>query len=173
MKPFSRSDLSWIFELTTLVVVILGLTFAAMELRQLRSEQESQTMLQLFDTLRSDEYIRSMGLLAQLPEGLTAEQLSEKLSPDDLSMILQLQLTYEALGVMVYRRDISMDWVDELFRFGVVTSWEKLQPLTYRSRETDNYSGINEWHQWLAERLMERSDGEPVPAYEAFMDWEP
>ena len=88
MKPLSRADLSWIIELTTLIVVVIGLTLAAMELRQLRSEQESQTMLQLFDTMKSDNYIYATTLVLELPEGLSADEIREKLSESDMRKIL-------------------------------------------------------------------------------------
>ena len=84
-----------------------------------------------------------------------------------------LHLTFEALGVMVYRRDVSLEMVDELFRFGTLQTWKKMKPLTLDIRETTGYSGWNEWHQWLAERLMEKSQEQPVPAYEAYSDWTP
>jgi len=168
-----RSDLAWLIDLTTLIAVILGLSFAGMELRQLRAEQESQTVLQLVQVIRSDEYIRAVALLQELPEGLNAEQLRDRLTEEDQRLVLQLQLTYEAMGLMVYRGDVSLDWVDELFRYMVLMSWTKLEPLTIEERESTGYLGINEWHQWLAERMLDRTNAQPVPAYEAFSDWSP
>ena len=86
----------------------------------------------------------------------------------------QIRLTFEGLGVMVYRRDVPIEWVDELFRLMVTTSWDKFEPLTMEERKRLNYPGEFEWHQWLAERLVELHDGEePVPAYEAYQDWTP
>jgi hypothetical protein len=170
---FSRSDLAWVIDLATLIAVIAGLSFAAIELRQLRAAQESQTMLELFQTVKSLEYIRATNLIQALPDGLTADELRARLSEEELGVIIQLRLTYEALGLMVYRGDVSLEWVDELFRFFVLQSWDKLKPLTYETRERTGYLGWNEWHQWLAERLRERNQAQPVPAYEAFADWTP
>jgi hypothetical protein len=171
MKQIARADLSWIIELATLVVVIVGLTFAAMELRQLRSEQESQTMLQLYQTVQSDNYIEATNLILALPEGLSADEIESRLTEEERRLILQLRLTIEALGIMVYRGDISIGYVDELFRLIVTTSWRRLEALTLADRERTGYLGLHEWHQWLAERLIERNQGQPVPAYEAYADW--
>ena len=173
MMSFKRSDLAWLIDLVTLIAVVVGLSFAAIELRQLRAAQESQTVLQLFQTIRSPGYIRATNLIQTIPEGLTADELRERLSDDEQETIMQLRLTYEALGLMVYRGDVSLEWVDELFRLFILQSWDKFQPLTYENRERTGYLGWNEWHQWLAERLRERSNTQPLPAYEAFADWTP
>ena len=173
MAIFNKSDLSWQIELVTLITIVVGLTFGALELRQLRAEQESQTVLQLFETIRSADYIRASTLLDRVPDGLSAEELEDFLSSEELDLILQLRLTWEALGVMVYRRDVSIEWVNELFRFNILRSWDKLSPLTYANRERTGYGGINEWHEWLVDRLRDMDEGQSAPAYEAYADWTP
>jgi hypothetical protein len=173
MPSFSRSDLSWLIDLTTLIAVIVGLTFAALELRQLSAAQESQNLLQLYQITRSDEFVAGTDIVRLLPDELSASELRATLSEDEMRLIEHLHLTFEALGVMVYRHDVSLAWVDELFRFSVLQTWEKMESLTLDIRETTGYSGWNEWHQWLAERLLEKSQEQPIPAYEAYSDWTP
>ena len=170
---FNKTDLTWLIDLGTLVAVIIGLSFAGIELRQLRAEQENQTVLQLFETIKSDQYIEASSLIQALPNGLSATELQAHLTEEDSLLIDQLQLTFEGLGIMVYRGDVSIDWVDELFRLNILTSWDKLENLTLQQREESGYLGWNEWHQWLAERLRERSENQPIPAYDAYQDWKP
>ncbi len=168
MSSLSRKDLSWLFDLLTLVAVIAGLTFAALELRQLREEQETQTILTLFEAMSSTEHIGAVQLVLALPDDLSAKELRKRLSEDEMRQVIQIHARFEALGVMVYRGDISLEWVDEMFRYTAVSSWEKLEQLTLERRKT--YNGQWEWHQWLVERLRERHQN-PVPAYEAYADW--
>jgi hypothetical protein len=173
MPSFSRSDFSWLIDLTTLVAVVVGLTFAALELRQLSAAQESQNLLELYQITRSDEFVAGTEIVRSLPNGLSASALRATLSEKDMRLVEHLHLTFEALGVMVYRRDVSLAWVDELFRFSVLQSWDKMESLTLEIRVNEGYRGWNEWHQWLAERLREKSQEQPVPAYEAYSDWTP
>jgi hypothetical protein len=170
---FKKSDLPWFIEFLTLTAVVIGLSFGAIELRQLRAAQEAQTILQLFETIKSNEYVAATQLVRSLPYGLTANELREQLGDDGLQMVAQLTLTYESLGVLVYRRDVSLEWVDEMFRMMILQTWEKLGPLAIDTRESSGYVGFNEWLQWLAERLREVNEEQPVPAYEAFKDWKP
>lgn len=171
--PVKWSEISWSIDLVTLITVLLGLTFAGMELRQVRVAQESQVVLQFFETMNSPEYIEASELIQSLPDGLSASQIRKQLTQEQMQRITQLRLAYEALGLMVYRGDVSIEWVDELFRFLLLQSWEKLKPLTMELREETGYAGIMEWNQWLVERLRERSDLQPIPAYEAYSDWKP
>ena len=171
--PVKWSEISWSIDLVTLITVLLGLTFAGMELRQVRVAQESQVVLQFFETMNSPEYIDASELIQSLPDGLSASQIRKQLTQEQMQRITQLRLAYEALGLMVYRGDVSIEWVDELFRFLLLQSWEKLKPLTMELREETGYAGIMEWNQWLVERLRERSDLQPIPAYEAYSDWKP
>lgn len=165
---------AWLFDFVTMVAVILGLTFGAIELRELRAAQEAQAVLELFQTIQTPEYVRGGNLIIQLPDDLTPDELREVLDSEDGALMSQIAMTFEGLGVMVYRGDVNIEWVDEMFRFMILTSWDKFEPLTLRDRADLGYANYMEWHQWLAERLEQRSDGaEPVPAYEAYSDWVP
>jgi hypothetical protein len=163
---------SWLFDFVTMVAVLVGLTFGAIELRQLRTAQEAQAILELYRTVQTPEYVRGTQLILALPEGLTPADLREIKHSEDGQIMQQVQLTFEGLGVMVYRRDVPIEWVDEMFRLMILTTWRKFEPLTLEERETTGYGGLMEWHQWLAERIEERSGGEdPRPAYDAYRDW--
>ena len=139
----------------------------------MRSAQEAQTILQLFETIKSAEYVAATNLVRSRPYGLSAKELRDRLGEDGLQLTTQLILTYESLGVLVYRRDVSLQWVDEMFRMMILQTWDKLGPLAIDNRETSGYLGYNEWVQWLAERLRNVNEDQPIPAYEAYKDWRP
>jgi hypothetical protein len=171
--PFKKSDLPWFIELLTLTAVVIGLTFGAIELRQLRAAQEAQAILQLFETIKSEEYVAATNLVLSLPYGLSAKELTDRLGENGLQLTTQLVLTYESLGVLVYRRDVSLQWVDEMFRMMILQTWDKLGPLAIDYRKSSGYLGYNEWVQWLAEQLRNFNEEQPIPAYEAYKDWRP
>lgn len=163
---------SWIFDFVTMVAVLVGLTFGALELRQFREAQESQALVELFRAIQTPEYSRGVRLVRAVPDGLSAEELRGILDGPDGADILHLRLTFEGLGVMVYRRDVSIEWVDEMFHRVILLTWDKFEPLTLAERA--EYPSGWEWNQWLAERLRERSgDWDAVPAYEAYRGWKP
>ena len=157
-----------------MLAVLAGLTFGAVELRQLRDAQEAQAVLELFQTIQTDTYIRGSTLIIALPDTASAEELRALDGTEEGDLMLQVRLTFEGLGVMVYRRDVDIEWVDEMFRFMILLSWDKFEKLTLEERELRDYPAQMEWHQWLAERLRERGGGDaPTPAYEAYRNWTP
>lgn len=90
-----------------MVAVIVGLTFAGIELRQLRDGQESQAVLQLFQTVQTPEYVRGANVILALPDGLPPDELRARMQGPDGDLMQQVRLTFEGLGVMVYRGDVS------------------------------------------------------------------
>ena len=173
--PGRKLEWKWIFDAITMLTVMLGVIFGAAELRELRASQESQAMIQLYQTLQSPDHVRGTDFINQLPDSLpTDSMLAIATTGPHAHEIRQVVLTYEAIGVMVYRGDVPIEWVDELFHYSIVSSWNKLEPSIVERRKRLNYPGVLEWYQWLAERLMEREDRpDAVPAYEAYRDWQP
>ena len=47
---------AWLFDFVTMVAVLVGLTFGAIELRQLRTAQEAQAVLELYQTSQTPEF---------------------------------------------------------------------------------------------------------------------
>ena len=170
-----RDRWAWLFDFVTMVAVLIGLTFGAMELRHFRVAQESQVVLELFRIVQSPEYLRGSALIATLPVGVTQDELEAAFTEAELDAIGSTRLTFENLGVMVYRGDVSIEWVEEMYRFSVINTWQKFEASTLDIRARLSYPDAFEWHQWLAERLQERAMGAAAapPAYEAYRDWRP
>ncbi|HEY0305488.1 MAG TPA: hypothetical protein VGC44_10950 [Longimicrobiales bacterium] len=173
--PGRKLEWKWIFDAVTMLTVVLGVTFGAAELRELRESQESQAMMQLYQTLQSPDHVRGTNYIGQLPATLSADSiLALSITGPYAAEMRQVTLTFEAIGVMVYRGDVPIEWVDELFHYSIVSSWNKLKPSVMLRRQRLNYPAVLEWYQWLAERLMERENRQDaMPAYEAYRDWKP
>jgi hypothetical protein len=163
-----------VFDFVTMLAVIVGITFGAMELGQLGEAQEGQAVLELYQTIQTSEYIRGSSLIIGLPETPSPEELRAFDGTEAGNLMLQVRLTFEGLGFLVHRGDVDIEWIDELFRYMILTSWDKFEALTIEERELRDYPAQMEWHQWLVERLLARAGGaSPMPAYEAYRDWTP
>jgi hypothetical protein len=156
-----------------MVAVVAGVTLGASELRQVRNAQEMQAMLLLYQTIQTPEYVQGSNIVTNMPDTISVAGVDSIFAgPDGVTMRAML-LTYEAIGAMVYRGDIPIEWVDELFHYSIVNGWKKMGPSIVARRERLGYDGLMEWFQWLAERLQERSAGSSGPAYKAHRDWKP
>jgi hypothetical protein len=73
---------------------------------------------------------------------------------------------------MVFRREVTLDLVDDFFSGPILTSWQKLKVYSEECRRTLKRETFNEWFHWLAERMSEREKlSPPVPAYIGHRDW--
>jgi hypothetical protein len=132
-----------------------------------------QAMLLLYQASQTPEYIRGSYIIANLPDTTSVAAVDSIFAGPDRLALRGTLLTYESLGAMVYRGDIPIEWVDELFRFSIIGGWKKVGPAIQARRERLEYPGLMEWFQWLAERLEERSDKNTKPAYERYRAWKP
>ncbi|HEX4462177.1 MAG TPA: hypothetical protein VIA18_29575, partial [Polyangia bacterium] len=107
-----------------------------------------------------------------LPDGATAQQIREQLGPDGEDEVFQIGLTWESLGVLVFRREMTIDLMDDFFSGAILISWRKLHRFVEEDRVTMDRATVWEWFQWLAERMAEHEQkAPPQPAHLAHRDW--
>ena len=166
-------DLVGIAEIVSAIAVVFGFGFAVSEVRRNRKARVRESALALVNSYQSPEFSNAIMLVVYLPGGLTRSELERELGAD-MSLIALLMTTWESLGVLVFRREVSLDLVDDFFSGPIVLSWRKLRVLVEEMRSQDQRETYFEWFQWLAERMLDReTEAEPVPAHVQHRDWRP
>jgi hypothetical protein len=80
--------------------------------------------------------------------------------------------TWEALAILLYRRELTIELIDDFFSGPIAVSWRKLSRYVEVKRAEAQRQTYFEWFQWLAERMMEREVKlPPIPAYIAHRNW--
>ncbi len=83
-----------------------------------------------------------------------------------------VMLTFESIGLMVFRKIVPLDMVDELLGGVCVECWGRLGNYILDSRMENGRDSLSEWFQWLAERLQEiQAHNGVVAAYELHRRW--
>ena len=155
------------------VAILTGMFFGLRELGELRKSRELDATLKLVDIIESESTGIGAGQLMMLPANLSEEDLERRLG-DNGGYLMSLASTYETLGILVYRREVNLDLVNEMFGATVVLAWERLGPFIAGYRQRNGSPETFAWFQWLAERLQEhRAQRGTAPAYELHRDWEP
>ena len=122
-------------------------------------------------SFQTPSFAEAMNLVYNLPDGLSREEI-ENLLGDKFHLVYALMTTWESLGILVFRGEVDMDLVDEFFSGPIKISWQKLQGHVMGERELLGRDTIEEWFQWLTERLAERESKTPrVPAHIAHKNW--
>lgn len=165
-------DLSTVANLANAIAVTAGVIFAVVQIRQYRRRQQRETMLELVRSFQSPAFTSALRRVLSLPDGATLEQIQEVLGPDGEDAVYLVSLTWESIGLLLFRRELTMDLIDDFYSGPILLSWQKLHVYAEEWRQGMKRETGQEWFHWLADRMMEREKlTPPVPAYKAHQSW--
>jgi hypothetical protein len=165
-------DVSTIANLINALAVTAGVIFAAVQIRYYSQRRRRDAMLELVRSFQSPAFASAFRRVISLPDGATQAQVREYLGADGEDATHIVGLTWESLGVLVFRREVTLDLVDDFFSGPISISWRKLSHYVFEQRAMLDRETAFEWFQWLAERMMERErKSAPIPAHIAHRDW--
>jgi hypothetical protein len=164
-------DLSTIANLINALAVTAGVIFAAVQIRHYGQRRRRDAMLELVRSFQNAAFTRALRRIAALPDGANAAQIREKLGDEGEDDAYLVILTWESLGVLTFRREVTLDLIDDFFSGTIAVVAEIARVSRRRAPQIGAQYRAGEWFQWLAERMMEREKNlPPVPAYIAHRD---
>jgi hypothetical protein len=165
-------DLSTLANLINAIAVTAGVIFAAVQIRHYRQQRRRDAMLELVRSFQSASFASALRRVNTLPDGADLQRIRETLGPDGEHAVFLIGLTWESIGVLVFRREVTLDLVADFFSGAIVISWRKLHVFVEEDRRSLKRETVWEWFQWLAERMIEREKKlPPNPAHIAHRDW--
>ena len=165
-------DLSTLANLINAAAVTAGVIFAAVQIRHYRQQRQRDTMLELVRTFQSPSFTRALHRINLLPAGADRAKIRDVLGDEGEEDVFLVGLTWESLGVLIFRREVTLDLVADFFSGAIVISWRNLHAFVEEDRRSLQRETIWEWFQWLAERMIEREKANPpVPAHIAHRGW--
>lgn len=157
--------LNTIATITSTIILIIGVGFGLIQLRYHRASNQTNAMLELVHRFQTPEFARAMRTLFEIRNESTDITVYSVIERDP-GLVYDLMATWESLGILVYRGEVSLDMVDDFFSGPIAISWEVLADYVVEERKEMQRDTMWEWFQWLAERMQEReSIRPPIPAY--------
>jgi hypothetical protein len=167
-------DIATLANLINAIALTAGVIFAAAQISYYRQRRRREAMLELVRSFQSPAFTSALRRVLSLPDGADAQKIREVLGPDGEDAVYLVSLTWESLGVLVFRREVTLDLIDDFFSGPILLSWQKLQVYSEEWRRSLNRETGSEWFHWLAERMIEREKlSPPVPAHIAHREWRP
>jgi len=165
-------DFSSIANMVNAIAVTVGVVFAATQLWDYRRQRRREGMLELVRSFQNPSFTRALHHINSLPDGANRAQIRESLGDDGEDSVFVIGLTWESLGVLVFRRELTLDLMDDFFSGAIAISWRKLHVFVEEDRRALARETVWEWFQWLAERMREHEQrSPPTPAHIAHRDW--
>jgi hypothetical protein len=166
------STLANVAEILGVIIVVGGLYFAILQLRQFRQRRRELAAIEVFRFFGNHKFTEAYLLVLHLPDGISAEDIRAKqVNLADAAMLICS--TMEVIGVMTFQRNVSFSTVDNLIGQTTIILWRKLQKWVVALRTDSGNESAFEWFQWLAERLEQYQPSDPHPAYDGHKDWVP
>jgi hypothetical protein len=139
------------------VVVIGGIIFAVLQMRQTRQQRREMAAIKLFRSFVSPEFADACRTVLHFPESERCAML--------------ICTTMESTSVMMYQRIVPAAVGYGLIGSTTIILWKKPEVWTNDLREEVDNRCTFEWFQWLAIQLKEMQNDSVRPAYESRGDW--
>jgi hypothetical protein len=165
-------DLPLILDIVSTAALTIGIVFGLFQLRQYHSARKRESALLLLNSSQTDEFLRGILTIWSIPDGLTKKEIEEA-AGDEIGLVYLVLSTWENIGILVFRKEVTLDMVDDAYSGPLAISWHKLEPYVSGLREELQRETMFEWFQWLAERMRDREKSRsPVPAHIAYEEWD-
>ena len=129
--------------------------------------------VELLHSFQTPAFAEALNIVYNLPDGLSREEVEQHLQ-GRFHLVYALMTTWESLGILVHMGEVDLELVDDFFSGPITVSWRKLKGHVLGERAMLGRDTIEEWFQWLNERMEEReSRAAVIPAYVEHRDWRP
>src|SRR6185312_14594488 len=137
---------------------LAGLIFGIIQTRQAARDRRERLTLETLRAFHTREFAELMNFVGSSRFPKTREEARALTGVDNILMI-EFSQRMESLGILVAEGLIDIDLVDKTLGNYVTTTWQKYSIFIVPTRECDPY--LNEYYQWLAERMEERAKDTP------------
>lgn len=162
-----------IFQIIEAVAVVVGVGFAMVQVRQYRHDRQRGAAMELLHSFQTPSFARALNIIYSMPDGLSKDEVV-RFAGDDFHLVYAMTTTWESVGILVHRGEIDLNMVGDFFSGPIVVSWRKLENFVIGERQEVGRETVNEWFQWLKERLDDiETEAPPIPAHIEYKDWTP
>lgn len=161
-------DISSVSAIVAAGGVLVGVIFTALQLRDLVRTRQTDLVMRLYSTFGSKEFQEGLMKFMSLEfedyndfkrkYASTVSDYSE--TPESIAMEM-ITVFYEGIGVLLHRKLISIELVDDLFTGPIRSTWGKMKQLLdgYRRK---TYPTQLEYFEYLAKELQKREQTLPA-----------
>jgi hypothetical protein len=152
--------------------ILVGIFFGLRQLRDIVKSRNTDLFVDLYNQLTSREFQRMYNDIVYNYEWVDYEDWLRKYGPDAnleaWTSFNSVGYFFDGLGVLVHKKLIDIQLVDDLMSSAVIWLWEKTGPIIQQRRLRRNRPQIWEWVEYLYYRIKESdgviSVGKPIEA---------
>jgi hypothetical protein len=144
----SVAMLANIAEIVGAIIVVGGLFFAVLQLRQFRQQQRERAAIELFRFYGNPDFTEAFNRMMHMADNMTAKDMrGDENGLEDAAMLISS--TMENIGVMTHQRIVPFTVVNHLIGANAIILWNKLRLWAHTVREETDSDYMFEWFQGL------------------------
>ena len=154
-------DISTLSVVVAAASVLVGVIFAVMQLRDFVRTRQTDLVMRLYSAYGSREFQEAWVETLRLEFKDYNDYLrkygatSEKPVYTSVNMVAAF---FEGIGILLRRKLVNMDLVDDLFSSDIIITWQKMKPIVDGWRKHFNRPQISEWFEYLYNEMKRRED---------------
>jgi hypothetical protein len=135
--------------------VLIAAVYYVLQIRHQSKVRQTDLVMRLYDKFGSTEFQKAY----QMIMGLEYEDYADyvkKYGVDVRAALNSVGLFFEGVGVLVKRKLINMDLVDDLISTEILRAWEKIKPIAEAQRKKRGRPQIWEYFEYLYNEMKKR-----------------
>lgn len=147
-----KSDIASISTIVAATGVLVGVVFAVLQLRDLVKTRQTDLILRLYAAFNTKEFLKTWDEVRKRD----AKDFADYEKKYGWSEALEVGMFFEGIGVLLKRKLINIDLVDDLFTGPIKITWESFEDLTKDARKQREAPTLFEWFEYLYNEMKKR-----------------
>jgi len=132
--------------------VVAGVVYYALQIRHQTKMRQTDLVMKLYSQFSSFEFQKIYGEI-QKREAQNYHDYERKYG---LADALTIGIFFEGIGILLKRKLIDIELVDDMFTSPIKNTWEKMKDITLEARKVRNQPEILEWFEYLYNEMKKR-----------------
>ncbi|MGA3192029.1 MAG: hypothetical protein ABSD73_05880 [Candidatus Bathyarchaeia archaeon] len=145
-------DVTEISAIVAAAGVLVGVVLTVLEIRNLVRQRQTDLIMKLysdFDNIEFQKVWREV-LNREAKDSLDYEKKY------GLAEFTAVGMFFEGIGILLKRKLIDIDLVDDMFTTPIKWTWEKMKDIVLEARKVRNQPEILEWFEYLYNEMKKR-----------------
>ena len=132
--------------------VLVGVVYYILDIQRQNKIRQTDLVMKLYSQFNSLEFQKTWNDVLSR-EAKNYQDYAEKYGPVEVTSV---GMFFEGIGILLKRRLIDIDLVDDMFTMPINNTWLKIKDITYEARKIRNQPTILEWFEYLYNEMKKR-----------------
>jgi len=150
-------DVTEISAMVAAAGVLVGVVYYILDMRNQGKVRQTDMVMKLYATFGSTEFQKAYQMMMKLEFEDWSDYMKRYGENADVSAAhMTVNVFFEGMGLLVKRKLVGIDLVDDLLSSDILMTWEKMKPLVEGNRKKAARPQAWEWFEYLYNEMKKR-----------------